>query len=352
MTGGRRMSPDSGDVADAEDAAAWAVRRALGGLSTSDSAALAAWLARPERVGALKREEAWLASLEGAAAHPDIVQMRSEALAASSPPRRVKPTVAWIAAAAIVLTLAVGWQAARIADAGRIVGDEPPATTRAVAFETAVGEHRELRLDDGSRVTLDTGSRLEVAFTPRCRALRLVRGQALFQVAHNRAWPFVVTAGDRQVTAVGTAFDVRIDGPRVLVVLTEGRVKIESLKRGLLDEIPLLSRPATLAAGEVLESDGRGRSEIATVDAERATSWREGRLVFRDEPLASAASEFNRYSVHPIVVLDPRVGALKVSGVFRVSGRADFVAAVTSLYPVRARPNADGAIVLDWRAKG
>ena len=229
------------------------------------------------------------------------------------------------------------------------VSEAPVTAVAAQRYVTGVGEQRTVRLADGSIVALNTASVVEVAYRPGRRDIRLLQGQALFEVAHNPQRPFVVTAGDRVVTALGTRFDVRLDARAVKVVLVEGRVKVEPLRpAGIERVIPALGR-ATLDAGEALVADPGEGIEIATADTEQATSWRRGQVIFRDDTIAAAVSEMNRYSDTQLVIDDPRIGELKISGVFGVTRDENFLAALTSFYPVEAVQRSPRVTALTWR---
>jgi transmembrane sensor len=197
---------------------------------------------------------------------------------------------------------------------------------------------------------LNTASSIEVDFTDERREVRLFQGQALFEVAKDARRPFVVSAGDRFVTALGTAFDVRIDAGRIDVVVIEGRVAVDPVKRtGLGRFIPALARQE-VHPGEELTSFGDRPASVAAADVERITSWRRGQVTFRDDTIAAAVAEMNRYSPRPIIVTDPRVGNLRISGVFGLIRPENFVAAIVAHYPVDAQRDARDATVLSWRA--
>src|SRR6202035_2168216 len=100
-------------------------------------------------------------------------------------------------------------------------------------YETATGERLAFTLNDGSQVTLDTQSELKVSFSSAERSVRLTRGQAFFEVAKDAKRPFVVEVNNRRFVAVGTAFDVRVDGDQVRVTMVEGTVRVEGERRGL-----------------------------------------------------------------------------------------------------------------------
>lgn len=346
---------DQEPPADPYEAADWWVaKRALGLLSTRESAALEVWLEDDRNRAAFDLVQGVHEQAGAYAGEPEIREMRAEALKAGplGMQERSWGRVAATGAAVVLLLGGGGWLllrepsngAAAVADAGEA---SLPTTQR---YETRVGERREVRLDDGSVVTLNTGSLLEVAYNPARRDVRLLRGQALFQVAHNKAWPFVVSAGDRQVTAVGTAFDVRVDGSRVRVVLLEGKVRVDPLRReGLERLIPQLAAEDLGPGQQLVASTGAPSVTVAAADIQRAVSWRNGQVIFRDDTLGAAVTELNRYSETRILVNDPKLSALKVSGVFNTDRPENFVAAVTTFYPIKAVQTAPGVTELSWR---
>lgn len=200
-------------------------------------------------------------------------------------------------------------------------------------------------LPDGSKVSLDSGSKVRIRYTKDARKLELVAGQARFDVAKDVRRPFSVTARDQTVVATGTAFNIDLLGPKVFVTLIEGHVFVvrESKRQSELQPAPI-----ALEAGEQLVSAPAGRPQVRAISIERATSWETGQLTFADEPLGAVAERISRYAEDPISVA-PDAAALRVSGVFRAGDTAAFVDMVTSYLPVAADTASDGEITL--RAK-
>jgi transmembrane sensor len=225
-------------------------------------------------------------------------------------------------AAAALGTVAIG--------IGAYIGLE---SSRGQTLTTARGEQRSLVLADGSRVILDTATRLRLHFSRERRALELLTGQAHFDVAKDPARPFIVTAGDKQVIAVGTAFDVSRELGVTSVMLTEGKIVVrQDGAAHVLDQ--------TLSPGDrlIFQPDTRVRQDRPNIAA--ATAWQTGQVVFDDVPLSEAVEHMNRYESKPIVIADPAVGSLHISGAYK-SGNADaFVKSVSILLPVVA--TADG----------
>jgi len=198
-------------------------------------------------------------------------------------------------------------------------------------------------------LTLDTATRVEVSFRQFERKIRLVQGQAMFQVAKDPSRPFSVVAGSVDVKALGTQFDVRFEQGQANVVLLEGRVLVEPLSRhGLARLMPALAQHR-LKEGEQLTADATGAMTVATADVERTRSWQSGRLVFREEPLSEAVAELNRYNQRQLLIDDPALERLPVSGVFSTSHPENFLAAVAAFYPVRIEEREPNIVALRMR---
>ena len=223
-------------------------------------------------------------------------------------------------------------------------------------FETSVGERSMITLADGSIVSINTNSLVEVSFSASERFVRLLRGQAYFEVAEDVYRPFVVQAGDQRVVALATAFDVRFDREDLVeVTLVEGRVEVNDVSRahGAFPrkggQAP--ADPIALTPGHRLIARVASAPEVVVTDTTEETSWRSGQLFFRERPLASAVEEINRYSLQKLALADdPRVRALTVSGVFNSGGRASsFVNALRELHPLNAQRTGRDEITLVWR---
>lgn len=337
---------------DPEEAALWwATRRQLDPVRFAADQGFSTWLANPENEAAWHEIARRVESIGAYATMPEIREMRRAALQRLRPGPAPRARI-WAAAATLAasLLLALIWIAAPEG-----AGVRPAEIVRADAarrFATRIGERRDLVLEDGSRVTLNTASILETRYSPERREVALLQGQALFHVAHNPGRPFVVLAGNRRITAVGTSFDVRVrQGGQVDVLLVEGRVRVEPVARqGMARIIPALA-VTDLEAGEQLIASGDGEPVVTAGDVERTTAWNRGILVFRNDSVGEAVREVNRYSGVQLVVDDPRVAGLRVSGVFPTARREDFVAALEALYPVSAEQESAGIVRLRWRAR-
>lgn len=216
--------------------------------------------------------------------------------------------------------------------------------------ETAVAETRKLALADGSQVTLSGHSGLAVRFESGSRRVVLDHGQVFFEVAHDRQRPFTVVAGGAEIRVTGTKFDVRKVGDDVRVTVLDGRVELR--KAGMLPILTPKQPERVLTAG--LRSElARGAAHFSpeTQASIPAGDWRSGRLFYKEAPLSDIVADLQRYSTSPIRVEDPAVARLKVTTSFRVGQIAPFLESLPATLPVRLTRAADGAVLIESRAR-
>lgn len=301
-----------------QQALAWLSRRHAGGWSPTDEKALAEWLAAdPSHARAwLQANGLWdrLAGLRELAS--------TELLAARQPAGRNR--YHWIAG----LTLAAS-SALSIALLPTLL---PGSLSRPQLEQTARGEIRTLTLADGSSVTLDAGSQLEIDYGLGCRCLRLRTGAAIFSVTHGDPRPFTVDAGPGKIRDIGTEFVVRRHAPETLVAVLNGEI----------DVMPGVgAEPARLHAGERLSYDTGGKL-LPPPDnsASELAAWREGRLIFHDTPLPAVLAEFARY--HDVAIdIDSRLKNYNLSGSFASTDLNGLLKLLQAAYPVYVlRPSA------------
>jgi transmembrane sensor len=185
-------------------------------------------------------------------------------------------------------------------------------------------------MSDGSNVTLNTDSEIRVALTAKERRIDLEHGEAFFDVAHDHTRPFVVHAGDKRVTAVGTKFAVRREPDGIRVVVTEGKVLVQT---GGTDDT---GSAEPVSAGTIARASDAGvlLQPQQSTEAEDVLSWRHGVLVFRQMTLGEASAEFNRYNARKIVIEDPAVARMRVAGSFRANNVDAFVRLLERGYPL------------------
>ncbi len=171
---------------------------------------------------------------------------------------------------------------------------------------TGTGEPRTITLADGSTVEMNAESAIAIHLTPGERRIKLLRGEAFFQVAADATRPFVVEANKGTTTALGTAFDINLTEQDTKVVVTEHAVMVASEDDG---------RAHRLFEGQQISYDPDGRlnaPEMADIDA--ATAWRQGRIIFEDRPLSSVVEQIDRYVPGRIIIPQSDLANRRISG--------------------------------------
>jgi transmembrane sensor len=198
-------------------------------------------------------------------------------------------------------------------------------------FETALGEQRSVVLADGSLVTLNTSSSIDVHMEKDRRTVQLLSGEALFQVARDTARPFDVVAGGTTVRAVGTQFDVDRRSGTTTVTVVEGKVLISDTGA---DRLPL-------AAGEQLTVGSHVTRSPVRADTATAVAWTQRKLIFAHRQLAEVAAEFNRYNRQSIEIRSAGLRSQEISGVFQANDPASFLTWLARLPDVRIEKSPD-----------
>lgn len=232
--------------------------------------------------------------------------------------------------------LSVGVAALAAAIAGLVLvpglGPRPADTQR---FATQTGEQRDVALADGSHIHLNTATTVEVAMSDGRRDVRLVGGEAYFDVAKDPSRPFVVEVGDQRVAVVGTAFNIiRHDG-NITVTVARGVVAVQTGANG-----------ERLTAGDQIAHREGERGVVRTsVDPAVAVAWRDGRLVFTDAPVSQVISDLNRYFSPSIRAEDVSVADLRFTGVLKIDDQGAVLKRLEEFLPVVAQQQSDGVIL-------
>ncbi len=218
---------------------------------------------------------------------------------------------------------------------------------------TAKGERRVTLLPDGSRVTLNTDTRITLLFGAGKRRVRLDHGEALFDVMPAQGRPFIVVAGKREVRALGTSFEVRRDAESsVSVTLIEGRISIEPVSfenRSGPDAPPAASITVLDLPGQRATFAPHRAPKIDHAVLQQVISWQSGEVVFADTPLPEAAREMNRYSDRQIIVQGAGTDSLHIGGLFQAGDSIAFAQAVAQTFDLELRESGRN-IVLSRRS--
>lgn len=304
-------------------AAEWLARRDRGEWSATDQTEFDAWIAqswshataywrldaawnRADRLGAMRRaSESRLLRLSGSRITSNLFRT----------------------AAALVVIAALGTAA--------IYAAQPEVRS----YETTVGGHETLTLGDGTKVELNTDTKVRVS--PDRRSVWLDQGEAYFEVVHDAVHPFEVLVGDHRVTDLGTKFLVRHNENHLEVTLFEGRARLESTDRWSR------SRSALLNPGDIAIATANSMSvmkrPVKTLSSE--LGWRRGVLIFRHTSLANAAAEFNRYNRRKLVVGDVSTAKLTIDGTFQADNIDDFTRLTQLVLGVRAEDRGSEIVI-------
>ncbi|MDP3072311.1 MAG: FecR domain-containing protein [Opitutaceae bacterium] len=327
----------------AATAAAWLAERD-DGLTPARTAEFARWRAADPRheAATVRLEKAWVALAALRDYRPEAVRHPDPDLLGA---RRARPArvisfpviAAATAVAACLAVAAVGWFGPLRAERA-----DGPTEQR---YATTVEGYERVTLEDGSVVELNSATELGVRFSPAERRVRLVRGEAHFTVAKNKARPFVVEAGGVAVRAVGTAFNVRLGVREIEVLVTEGQVALTENAGPALVAAPssASTQSGTPASGGPTLLGANHRAVVAAASpaapvVERVTpaavrtalAWQGARLVFADTPLAEVVAQFNRRNTVQLELADAELRALPIGGSFRAENVEGFVRLLVS----------------------
>jgi transmembrane sensor len=315
------------------EACAWIVQIEEGNLTQADQAAFEEWISSsPVHKAEIKR----LANLSGSIniltdMRPSLDEAVKRRRKMRSSGVKRKLVMSFVMASAImVFTVFTGvFSGDQNTDNPLTISESP------VLYVTKVGGKRVIDLSDGSVLTLNTKTEIEVDYTSNRRKVRLIKGEAFFQVAHNPDRPFLVYAGNNIVRAVGTAFIVRNFDKKFEVTVTEGLVELNTKpskqlvsitkpsKSGSNQDVNSRLLPQTLAisAGETITYTASVQvnkvEKITVREIERELSWQDGLLEFSETPLSEVIEDLSRYTALKIEITDPDLRDLKFGGLFR-----------------------------------
>jgi transmembrane sensor len=307
--------PDTAAI-DAE-AAAWVARFDLGAVSAKDQAAFQEWLHRSTlhreaiaEYGNLWSEFDELRLLTGRDAGGETGTRESH-------PALLPRATPWLAACAAAVIAIAGGIAALHPKSQQLAKFESHSPTK-LFYETAVGAQRRIALADGSQVILNTNSQLSVDFTGNRRDVHLMRGEAYFEVVHNKAQPFTVYANNYVVRDIGTAFNVHLAKAGLVEVgVTKGCVEVMTAPDGHVSGAPKSLGVIAAGHGIVLGEKVERAVVVSNADLGRRLAWRQGELIYTGQPLAEVLADVSRYSDIKIELADPSLENLPVGGAFR-----------------------------------
>ena len=322
------MSDSAPSLSPAKDARAqagqWLERREFGPWTDADQAELDAWLAASpsNMVAFLRVERVWNRAERLRALNRP---MREQSPAPQKTPLSVLPKLA--AAFAFVAAFGIG--------AYLMNGNGEKS------YETPIGIRKTITFADGSKVELNTDTVLRARVSDSGRMAELVKGEAFFQIQHDAAHPFVVTAAGYRVTDLGTKFLVRRDGKRLEVTLVEGSARVDPASPDAHGKSTVLSPgDMVLATDEGLKVTKKTAPVLANEMA-----WRRGLLIFNHATLAEAAAEFNRYNSQKLVIANPTVARRTSGGTVPTSGVEEFAEVAKGIFGFHVKTQGNDIVI-------
>lgn len=249
-----------------------------------------------------------------------------------------KNAVWGIAATFLVMAIAIGVIVQRT-----WLNSTPEFAAVSQKVQTGVGEQKNVTLSDGSQLHLNTNSLVTVDFTSSARNIVLLKGEAHFEVAHDKTRPFSVTAGNNTVTAVGTAFNMQyVDDNAFELVVTDGKVlvkdrfKASSSNESLFGKRPVTEEGLLMFAGEKATVLGKveARESMSQNEIDDDLAWQQGMIVFKGEPLESVLLEIGRYTPVRFHISDDSLRKRRVAGYFKVGDIDGLLSALESSFNI------------------
>lgn len=324
-----------------DEASIWLVRLDNGNLSDQARKELKTWLL------ADKRHSVALTAMA------DVWDGMDEILSQISDDNASKNVSLWPVLKPIFKPLAL---AASISFFAIFIAFMMPDNVQKNSYATLIGQQIDARFDDGSTIHLNTNSRIETEFSDAKRIIKLIKGEALFEVAHDPDRPFIVYAGDRLVQAIGTKFVVHLAPKNIQVTVTDGKVKMSKVALNTkLADIKALSNTTMdkddfyLTKGEKVDVGNDLPPKLTHIKPEnlnRELSWLEGKLVFENEALFDVIEEINRYIDTQIVLKDPSMHNIPISGRFDLKDSKALIEAIELSFNMTSQRTGSNKIIL------
>jgi transmembrane sensor len=318
----------------AEEAAGWFARLQGDAATGDDWLAFERWLeASPTNAQAYDRLEGLWIDLEYAPVTRELGGRPLLAARRRTPARRMAPDQgrrrAWLGAGAAI--------AASLAVALGVALQSPAVATQ--TYETAPGQTKQITLADGTHIQLNAASKITVSMGRDARRVQMADAEAVFDVAHDTARPFLIGVGDRQVRVVGTEFNLRHRAD--LVDLT--------VRRGIVEVRPsnaLGAAPVRVTVGqELTHTEGQEAQLLKIADPDQAFAWTGGQLIYRDQPMSDVAADLSRRFGTPVRTADARTAALRFSGVLVTDNESAVMRRLEAYAPVRVEHTTDAIVI-------
>lgn len=219
------------------------------------------------------------------------------------------------------------------------MADQPVATETSF-YVTSVGMQQVEQFSDGSTVHLNTNSMIETEYSESSRIVRLLRGEVMFDVVHDPARPFIVYAGNREIRAIGTKFIVRLTSENIIVTVTDGQVHLSKRTEKRNSTVSRKEQEVLVVSAreevEISEFATPKLKEIQNNELIRRFSWVEGQLIFKNAELKQVIEEISRYIPDRIIIDDPDLSDVRISGRFEIGDTDALLEAIEMSFNIQA----------------
>ena len=324
-----------------DEASIWLVRLDNGNLSEQSRKDLRIWLAADERHPAALKSMA------------DIWDDMDEALVIINDDKPSKNISLWPILKPIFKPLAM---AASVSFLAILIWLATPMNVQKNSYATLVGQQLDTTFADGSIIHLNTNSHIETEFSDEKRIIKLIKGEVLFEVAHDPNRPFIVYVGDRLVQAIGTKFVIHLKSENIQVTVTDGKVKMSKVALNTkLADIKALNNSNVqegdifIVKGEKIIVASNQVPKLIHIKAEnikRDLAWLDGKLIFDNEELFDVITEINRYVDVEIVVKDPSLHKIRISGRFDLGDSEALIEALELSFNIKSQRLDSNKIIL------
>ena len=309
-------------------AASWLQRRQFWNWSDDDQVALDQWLSQSEvhLVTFLRLEAAWTRTERFVALDPAKI--------AREPEKETSQRPFW----PVLMRAVAGLAVLAIIGAGAIAFMRPQNDR---IYSTPIGGHETVTFADGSRIELDTNTTIRARMTTEQRMVWLEKGDAYFKVRHDGAHPFIVIAGNRRITDLGTEFLISRQPHNLRVAVVSGRVWLEAAdKQAPSQSALLLPGDVAIATADTTSITKKSEHSLAN-----ELAWRNGLLVFDHSTLADAAAAFNRYNREKLEIADPAVASITIDGSFQANNLQLFARVVRRAFGLHVESQGDRTVI-------
>ncbi len=217
--------------------------------------------------------------------------------------------------------------------------------TQTQNYATTIDQQQIILLDDGTTITLDANSQLQVAMSNQNRDVQLLKGRARFNVAKDPQRPFVVSTDTGSVRALGTIFDVNKNKQLLHVALLEGRVEVAPKQA-----TDTIQKQVMTAGHQTTVSSTQGVAKPTPMNQDQPQDWTNGILQFNATPLDVAVEEFNRYLKKPLRIRGKNIADLQITGSFSTKEPQKIISALTTIFPLEA-VTSNKFVMLTWDPK-